>query len=229
VKESLTSRVGRIVSGSLNALIDAVESAVPEAVMEEAIREIDSAIDEVRTELGRLVANKHLASKRLTEENGKHEDLAQKIELALSENREDLAEAAIAQQIDIEAQLPVLEATISECGTQEKELEGYVAALLAKKREMQEELKLFRQTQAAAAATTPNQSNVKGGSQVEMRVDKASSAFDRVVEKASGVLGSGTPTDKEAAIRLAELDELARKKSIKERLEAAKQKSISHV
>ena len=30
MKESLTSRVGRIVSGSLNALIDAVENAAPE-------------------------------------------------------------------------------------------------------------------------------------------------------------------------------------------------------
>lgn len=36
--ESLASRVGRIVSGSLNALVAAVENAAPEAVMEEAVR-----------------------------------------------------------------------------------------------------------------------------------------------------------------------------------------------
>lgn len=48
MKESITARVGRIISGSLNALIDAVEDSAPEWVMEQAIREIDGAIDEVR-------------------------------------------------------------------------------------------------------------------------------------------------------------------------------------
>ncbi|MDH3763867.1 MAG: PspA/IM30 family protein, partial [Gammaproteobacteria bacterium] len=55
MKENIANRVGRIISGSLNALVDAVENAAPETVMEEAIREIDGAIDEVRTELGRVV------------------------------------------------------------------------------------------------------------------------------------------------------------------------------
>jgi uncharacterized membrane protein YqiK len=41
VKESLTSRVGRIISGSLSALVAAVENAAPEAVMEETIQEIE--------------------------------------------------------------------------------------------------------------------------------------------------------------------------------------------
>lgn len=220
MKESLTNRVGRIVSGSLNAMIDAVENAIPETVMEEAIREVDSVIDDVRAELGKVVANKHLANTRLMEENKKHEDLAQKIELAVSEDRDDLAEAAISQQLDIEAQIPVLESTIGECGAQEKELESYVKALLAKKREMNEELKLFRQnqTQAASAANT-------GSGNTESRVDKASSAFDRVIEKATGVLGSSTTTDRAEASKLAELEDLARSNRIKERLAAVKNKT----
>ena len=128
MKESLIGRVGRIISGSFNSLIDVIENAAPETVMSEAIREIDAAIDDVRVELGRVVAGKHLANKRLMEENRKHEDLGEKIERAVNEERDDLAEAAISQQIDIEAQIPILEATINDCGNNEKELDGYITA-----------------------------------------------------------------------------------------------------
>jgi phage shock protein A len=225
MSESLTSRVGRIISGSLNALVDAVENAVPETVMEEAIREIDSVIDDVRAEMGRVVANKHLANTRLMEENKKHESLTEKIEMAVAESREDLAEAAISQQLDIEAQIPVLEATIGDCVAQEKELEGYINALQAKKREMKEELQQFRDAKTASgSASTPGAAGASSSS-AESRVDKASSAFDRVVEKATGVLGSTSPSDRETATKLAELDDLARKNRIQERLAAIKNKT----
>ena len=136
---NLSNRVGRIISGGFNMLVDAVEDAAPEAVMEQAIREIDGAMEEVRTELGRTIAGKHLANTRLQEENTKHEDLAGQIELAVSEGRDELAEIAIAQQIDIEAQIPVLERTITVGSETEHELEGYLSALHAKRREMEDE------------------------------------------------------------------------------------------
>jgi phage shock protein A len=37
MKERLISRIGRIISGSFNSIVDAIENAVPETVMEEAI------------------------------------------------------------------------------------------------------------------------------------------------------------------------------------------------
>ena len=46
MSEGLSSRVGRIISGGLNAILDAVEDAAPDAIMEQYIREIDDAIDE---------------------------------------------------------------------------------------------------------------------------------------------------------------------------------------
>ncbi len=219
MKEGLIARVGRIVSGSVHSLIDAIENAAPETVMEEAIREIDGAIDDVRLELGKVVAGKHLASTRLLEANQQHEDLATKIELALKESREDLAEAAISRQLDLEAQIPVLEATINDSGSQEKELEGYIAALQAKKREMKEEMRQFRQNVTAPA---PSPENEAQGTDVEGKVAKASSAFERVVEKATGIPGSGREADRNAAVKLAELEELARKNRIMERLAAVK-------
>ena len=219
MKEGLIARVGRIVSGSVHSLIDAIENAAPETVMEEAIREIDSAIDDVRLELGKVVAGKHLASTRLLEANQQHEDLATKIELAVKESREDLAEAAISRQLDLEAQIPVLESTINDSGSQEKELEGYIAALQAKKREMKQQIRQFRQNVNDSA---PSLESEVQATDVESKVAKASSAFERVVEKATGVPGVGREADRYSAVKLAELEELARKNRIMERLAAVK-------
>lgn len=222
MKESLTNRVGRIISGSLNALVDAVENAAPELVMEEAIREIDAAIDEVRAELGRSLAGMHVANQRLMEERRKHEDLSEKIQLAVKEGRDDLAEAAIAKQLDIEAQIPVLESTVSDAAEQEKELEGYVVALQAKKREMKEELSQFRAAlRDSNGLKTDSAGNSATGNGVDASVRKAESTFDRVMERAVGV-GSRTMPDRKDASKLAELDELARNNRIQERLAALK-------
>lgn len=218
MKEKLINRVGRIISGSVHSLIDSIENAAPETVLNEAIREVEIAIDDIRSELGQIVAKKHLASTKLMEENKKHEDLGEKIELAVEQNRDDLAEPAIARQLDIEAQIPVLEATIDDCNEQEKELENYINALLAKRREMNEELIQFRESAKTASLSSVPLPQEDGQNSVESRVSKAESAFDRVMERATGIHGqTGSPGRKSSA-QLAELEELARKSKIQERL-----------
>lgn len=61
MKETISTRVTRLVSGSLHALLDAMEQAAPEAAMAQAIREVEQVIDEVRAELGRVLASRHVA------------------------------------------------------------------------------------------------------------------------------------------------------------------------
>ncbi len=222
MKEKLISRVGRIISGSLNTVVSAIENAVPQTVMEESIREIDEAIDDIRAELGKTVAKKHLANTRLMEENRKHEELIGNIELAVSKGRDDLAESAIAQQLDIEAQIPVLEATISECTAQEAELEGYIAALQAKKRQMKDELSMYLASVKEKEATPVNSKNGESQASVEDRVSKADEAFDRVMEKATGIQTGKNAADLKDAANIAELEEMARKNRIQERLLAMK-------
>lgn len=220
--EGLTKRVGRIISGSMNALVDAVEDAAPEVIMEQAIREIDGAIDEVRVELGKVIAAKHLANKRLNEKNTKHEELSEKIELAIAQGRDDLAEAAIAGQLDIEAQIPVLEHTIAECSDNEKELESYITALQAKKREMKEELKLLREaTNKAPVEADFQNAKAAGAHPVNKKIEQATSAFDRVLERQTGLGGVGS-VDTASAAKIAELEKLTRENRIKERLAALK-------
>lgn len=219
MKETLAARVGRIISGGAHKIVEAIENAAPETVLEQALREIDGAVDEVRAELGTVAARKHLASERLMEENRKHEELTEKIELALKEDREDLAEAAVARQIDIEAQIPLLENTIADAEDKTRELEGMIAALQARKREMAEDLRQYRvAAEAKAQASTPT---LESGGSWERRAEQAQSAFDRIIEKQTG-LPPKSNLGNEA--KLAELEDLARKNRIQERLVAAKAK-----
>lgn len=216
MKESLTARVGRIISGGAHKVVEALENVSPETVMEQSIREIDGVVDEVRAELGATNARRHLASTRLMEENRRHEDLAEKIELALKEKREELAEAAIAKQMDIEAQIPVLENTITGCAEKEKELESMISALQGRKREMAEDLRQYRASELKKSAPT---AAISAAATYERRAEGAQEAFDRVMERQTGI--AGRPISSNEA-QLAELEELARKNRIKERLAAAK-------
>lgn len=142
--EGIKSRVGRVLAGGVNKIIESIEGIAPDAVLEQTVREIENAIEEVRSDLGRELAAKHLATRRLFEANKKHDDLSERLEVALSEEREDLAEAAIALQLDIEAQIPVIEQSLHDIGEREKELEGYLRALQGRVREMRDELVQYR-------------------------------------------------------------------------------------
>jgi phage shock protein A len=215
MNESLASRVKRLVSGSANMIVTAVESLAPEMVMEEAIREVDQAIDDVRTELGQVMTRQYHATRRLAGENKKHEELSENIRVALGEKREDLAEAGVEKLLNIEAQIPVLESAIGETREAQAELEGYVAALRGRKSEMKEELREFRASQKEAAAN--GDGGGPKGSDTERRVEKASEAFDRAMEIGGGIGGGDAPDRKSAAMN-AELEKLARKNRVNERL-----------
>ena len=223
MKESITGRVARIISGGFNALLDAVENISPETAMEQALREIDEAISEVRTELGKVMASKHLANSRLMQVNAKCEDLSEKIELAVAENRDDLAEVAISQQLDIEAQIPILETQIADLSNTEKELEGYIAALKGKKGEMREELRLFKASRDTTANKNGSIPSEKGAT-VSDKVDKAESAFNRILENTTGAGSTHSSLDKKSAAAMNELENLAKKNRIQERLAAIKGK-----
>ncbi len=218
MSESLALRVKRLVSGGANMIVAAVEAMAPEMVMEEAIREIDNAVEDVRTELGQVLTRQYHATQRLAAENERHESLKEKIRIALKESRDDLAEAGVAQLLDIEAQIPVLEATAIETRTAQTELEGFIAALQARKREMIGELNAFRSAKSTAETGTE-----AAPSSVRQRVQSAQSAFDRVMDGAGGIgLGGSVPDLKTAKVN-AELEDLARHNRIKERLAALKE------
>lgn len=215
--DTLKTRVGRVIAGSVHALLDKIEDQAPEAMMEQSIREADSVIDDVRHELGLLSANRHLSQQQHASLNGQHARLAAQIDEALNQGREDLVRAAVARQLDIEAQLPVLETTLGEQTRQETELQGYVAALLAKKREMETALAEFRKSRAAAAAASGGGGGLAPNT-AEHKMDKVTGAFDRLYERQTGLTGTARGTTLQQAAQLKELDDLVRDNKIAERL-----------
>lgn len=219
MNDGLISRVKRLVAGSVNGLVDSMEAAAPETVMREAIREIDDAANEVRAMLGRTIANRHNASKRLMDATSRHEELAEDARFAIDNGRDDLAEAAVARQIDMEAQMPVLEATLSDLSSEQAELESYVAALVARKREMEADLDTFIRSRSAGdsgdnADASPDTGR---GMSADRRAAKAEDAFSRVLHGASGVSATAR-ADRETAARLSELETITRQHRVKERM-----------
>jgi phage shock protein A len=220
MSDTIASRVTRVIGGSVHALLDAVENAAPEATMAQAIREVDQAIDEVRSELGRVEATKHLATSSLNKLNTQKETLGEQIDLAVSKGDESLARAGIAKQIDIDDQIPVLQRSLQDAMGRGNELEGYVAALLAKKREMESALQDFVAARAMATAPGPSGTNAASGT-TQGKVDRAGSAFDRVMARETGLTSTTSAINADAA-KLRELQEMARTHRIDERLAALK-------
>ena len=222
MSETLSRRVGRLVSGGFHALIDAAENLAPEAVMNESIREIERAVDEVRAELGKVLAQKHLVAKKMADESNRHEAIDANLQAAVDAGRDDLAEAGIAEQMDIEARLPVLENTIADCAAQEKELEGFIAALQAKKREMQQQLQDWRAAQQSMGTGKTAGGNGSDLNRIARDAEKSGNAFDRVMGRQNSIHSS---TDAAQLAKLKELEDLSRNNRIAERLAALKAKS----
>lgn len=226
--ENLRGRVSRIISVGISAVVGAVEGLSPEGVMEEAIQEINEAAQEVNDERGRVIASNYMANKRLKEKQASHEELERKIAVAVAESRDELAEAGIARQLDIEAQIPVLKEAADDLAAKETELNSFIAALNAKKREMQEDLAKLRASRAKSGSPvgTENGGNAKSGadmSAVDKKVARAASTFERIMAQQTGLPGAESASLTDQA-KLAELDKLNRENRIRERLMAVKAK-----
>lgn len=215
--DSLKTRVGRVITGGVHALLDRLEDQAPEAMMEQAIREADGVITDVRHELGTTSANRHLAQQQHLNLNRQHEALSEQLGQALAQQREDLARTAVARQLDIEAQLPVLESTLAEFARQETELRGYVEALLAKRREMDTALTEFRKSRLAAQASL-SPGRLTGAGPADVRMAAATGAFDRVHQRQTGLGAMAVGASLQQAAQLKELDDLVRQSKIEERL-----------
>lgn len=220
--ETLANRVSRIIVGGAHALLDKAENLAPEAVMAQAIREVDQVAAELRADLGKVEAAKHLVLSRTARLNSEHEKLAEQIEFAMTQARDDLASAAIARQTDIEDLLPVLQKSLDEQNEQAQELESYIVALMAKKRELEQALSDYQNSQSNAASSAPASNSMAR----QNRVEDAEQSFARVLARQTGASGVVGGNVSEAA-KLKELAEIQRDQRIAERLAALKRQHQS--
>ena len=221
----LSDRVTRLLSGSIHALVESIEDAAAETVMSEAIREITRAINDVRKDLGSVVAEKHRVTQTLSENSSAHEHLTQQIDIAVSENRDDLAAAAIEEQIKLEEKVPPLERRIAELSEQEKDLETCIQSLRTKQTEMQDEFLAIKKREAENKTdVTINENGATNPHNPALaKAEAAISDFER----ASGSFSSSDPSDHEQAAKLQELKTLVKNTEIANRLAEARARAAS--
>jgi len=219
--ETLRNRVSQIMIGSAHALLDKIEDQAPEVMMEQAVRKVDVVIDEVRAELGKVAANRHLAQRQHTDLNQRHLDLTKQAEQAIALNRDDLARAVVTKQLDLEAQIPIIEASLTELIAQEKELSGFVDALLGKRRDMQGALEQFiaSRSRMSSPAGTSSATN-----SAQAAVEKAGESFSRVFQRHTGLDACDQKMSATQEAQLKELDGLMQDQKIEARMAMLKVK-----
>ncbi len=207
--ETVLTRIGRVIAGMTHAAVDAAENAGSEAVLAQALREIDAAADEVRGELGKAMAERTRLELRRKELDRERDDLDAKTKLAVGKGRDDLAEAGIARQLDIEAQIGVLDRMLKDSQDSIDQLGQTLGAVRASRREAESRLADLRRT-----ATADSSGAAVGVSRVDRALDKVERA-QSAVERLTGVPASDAPADAKA---IDELNDLARKHAVAERL-----------
>lgn len=216
--ESVLSRISRVVAGMAHAAVAAAEQANPEATLEQAIREIDSAAEEVRGELGKITAERHRLVARLQELDRERADLDVKIDTAVANGRDDLAEAGIARQLDIESQSGLLSKVRADVDEQVIQLERSLEAVRASRREAESRLGEMRRARAASGGVAGNAVGTADP------VSRARAKVDRAQQLAERVTGVPAAPASDDAAALEELHRLHREDAVRERLARLKAK-----
>lgn len=216
--ESIFLRVRRLCSARIEDTVDRMETEGGDAVMREAIREVDRAIDEIRSQQSAAMARRLQAAKQQAMVEGKIAELGNKARFAVDSGRDDLAEAALTRQVDFEAELEKLKKTQGSTAEEEAKLEDSLASLRSRKVQMEDALRAFGEAQAEASMGGDKGFQVQQG--IERKVEQAEAAFDRAMGGAGGV--SFTRADADTINKVSELDSLAKGASVKDRLAALK-------
>ncbi len=219
MSEPVVLRVRRLLSARIEDSVDAMERANSDGTMRESIREVDRAIDAVRADQEKAMTRRLQAARQQGMIAKKLEELTNKARFALQEGREDLAEGALARQVDLEQQSGQLDQVGELAREEEAKLEESLAALRARKTQMEEALAAF------SISRTESSMGGDGGftnaRNVERKVEQAEAAFDRAM---TGAGGTGfSRGDADALNRVAELDTLQKSATVAQRLAALKQ------
>ena len=216
MSESIFVRVQRVVSGGVESAIDAAERLGGTSVMRQAIREMDCAIEKALAESEAARAKRLQAAHRLRELRNQLATVKEQARFALAKNRLDLAEAAVARQIDVETGIAAVTKAEAEAGEAERQLEESAAELKLRRGQMYDELRSFEESRRAGAAGADGAG--WPGSGLQRRAQRAQEAFERAMDSAGG-LGGGRASP-EAAAKVAELEALQKEAAIAERLAA---------
>jgi phage shock protein A len=152
--------------------------------------------------------------KQLEDERG---TLEKRIDTALKNGRDDLAEAGIARQLDIEAQSNLLAQLRAEAEGEIQKLESSLDAIRASRREAEDRLQDLRHVTMVAPDGT-----VIGGR--DSAIDRANAKVEKALNATGRITGVPNGPAVQNAGALQDLEALHRDNQIKERLAQLKAK-----
>ncbi len=205
-------RAKRVVSAGIETALDQAERASGTSLMREAIREVDRAMDKVRREHGDALDRQSEAAGQQKLSAKRAEEWGGKIIFTLEKGREDLAEAAIMQQIDFEAKIKHFKNLEASAKTDVSRLDRLLEDLAARKSTLQAELAAFEKMMNENQAASDEQTELDAS--VERKIERAEATFGRTMEMVGGVTGNTT--------QAAEITKLQRNTEVAERLAALK-------
>lgn len=215
MSESIFVRVQRIISAGADSAVSAAERASGSGLMREAIRQVERAVDEVRDEQDRANARRRDAERQQRLVRERIDTLKEQARFALSKGRDDLAEAAVATQIEQERELARLKQAEVEADETLSRLDGCLAELRLKKTQMEKELAGFQASRTGAAGAADR------AERAARRAARAEEAFERAMSAAGGV---GARVDADCAAKLAEVEALRKEAEVAARLAELKAK-----
>ena len=125
------SRFSDIINSNLNAMLDKAED--PEKIARLIIQEMEDTLIEVRTAAARTMADKKELQREIREFETARDDWANKAELAIDKNREDLARGALSAkqraEREIEGRKSALEAVDDAAAKRQDDLSKLQAKL----------------------------------------------------------------------------------------------------
>lgn len=219
--ESVLMRVRRLLSGRIEDSVDAMERANSDSTMREAIREVNRAMSDVRSDKEKAMSRRLQAARQQEMIAKKVEELTDKARFAIQSGREDLAEGALARQVELEGQAEKLERVQQLARIEEDKFEESLSALRARKTQMDEALAAY--SIAQTEASMGGDGGFANEQSVERQVENAEAAFDRAMQGGGGIGFDRGSVD--AINSVSEIDGLAKKATVAERLAALKQEA----
>lgn len=170
------SRLRYVIAANVNALIEKAED--PEKLLRALIREMEDASEEARMASADLLAEQQHHQRHATQLAGEIERWEKRAELAVIEQRDDLARVALKSREESSTRLAAVEQEQSLLAERNRQMEQDMQTLKAKLGEAKLKLKSIHARQAGAT-TGPAHAN-SAMSPSEKRVKQALGRFDRL-------------------------------------------------
>ncbi len=182
------TRFSDIVNSNLHALLDKAED--PEKMVRLIIQEMEDTLVEVRSTAARTIADRKSVQRRIAQWQAEVDEWAEKAELAINKDREDLARAALVEKQQAAEQVAHLEAEDKVLGESLDKLNEDISRLQNKLNDARSRQKSLIQRRQTASSQLKVRQRVH-----DSRLDEALSRFEGYEQRLDHLEGEAGAMD----------------------------------